>query len=72
MGPSDCGELDKATCKSGVYKIYPTNTSGFEVYYEMEKNGGGWTVSDVMLFAEIIRWSEMVIQNLYLIVVKCD
>ena len=70
--PSDCGELDNTTCKSGVYKIYPKNTSGFEVYCEMEKNGGGWTVSDAMLFAEIIRWSEMVIQNLYLIVVKCD
>jgi hypothetical protein len=41
MRPSDCGELDKTTCKSGVYKIYPNNTSGFEVYCEMEKNGGG-------------------------------
>ena len=42
--PSDCGELDKKTCKSGVYKIYPKNTAGFEVYCEMEKYGGGWTV----------------------------
>ena len=42
--PADCGELDKNSCKSGVYKIYPKNTSGFEVYCEMEKNGGGWTV----------------------------
>ena len=37
---------DKSTCKSGAYKIFPDNTSGFEVYCEMEKYGGGWTVSD--------------------------
>jgi hypothetical protein len=54
--PSDCGELDKTTCKSGVYKIYPNNTSGFEVYCEMEKNGGGWTVSDAMLFRQ--HWTQ--------------
>ena len=41
--PSDCSELDKSTCKSGIYKIFPDNTS-FEVYCEMEKYGGGWTV----------------------------
>jgi len=58
--PSDCGELDKSTCKSGVYKIYPKNTSGFEVYCEMEKNSGVWTVSDVMLLAVMIRWQELV------------
>jgi hypothetical protein len=52
----DCGELDKTTCKSGVYKIYPKNTSGFEVYCEMEKNGGGWTVSGDMLFLAFIKW----------------
>jgi hypothetical protein len=45
--PSDCSELDKSTCKSGVYKIFPDNT-GFEVYCEMEKYGGGWTVSDII------------------------
>ena len=54
--PSDCSDLDKTTCKSGVYKIYPKNTSGFEVYCEMEKNGGGWTVSGDMLFAALIKW----------------
>ena len=70
--PSDCGELDKSTCKSGVYKIYPKNTSGFEVYCEMEKNSGVWTVSDVMLLAVMIRWQVTVIQNSYLILVKCD
>ncbi|XP_076072125.1 ficolin-1-A-like [Mytilus galloprovincialis] len=42
--PSDCSDLDKATCKSGIYKIYPENTSGFNVFCEMEKHGGGWTV----------------------------
>jgi hypothetical protein len=39
---------------SGVYKIYPKNTSGFEAYCEMEKNGGGWTVSDAILFVAMI------------------
>ena len=70
--PSDCGELDKATCKSGVYKIFPKNTSGFEVYCEMEKNGGGWTVSDAMLLVAMIRWQEMIMQNSYHTLVKCD
>ena len=66
--PSDCGELDKTTCKSGVYKIFPKNTSGFEVYCDMEKNGGGWTVSDAMLLVAMIRWQEMIMH----ILVKCD
>ncbi|XP_063436925.1 microfibril-associated glycoprotein 4-like [Mytilus trossulus] len=42
--PFDCSDLDKSTCKSGIYKIYPGRTSGFKVFCEMEKNGGGWTV----------------------------
>ncbi|XP_052097622.1 microfibril-associated glycoprotein 4-like [Mytilus californianus] len=42
--PSDCSDLDKSMCKSGIYKIYPDRTSGFNVFCEMEKNGGGWTV----------------------------
>jgi hypothetical protein len=57
--------------KSGVYKIYPKNTSGFEVYCEMEKNGGGWTVSGDKLFAAFIKWQEMDMQNSYLILVEC-
>jgi hypothetical protein len=54
--PSDCSDLDKTTCKRGVYKIYPKNTSGFEAYCEMKKNGGGGTVSGDMLFAALIKW----------------
>ncbi|XP_052098261.1 microfibril-associated glycoprotein 4-like isoform X2 [Mytilus californianus] len=42
--PSDCGELDKSNCKSGIYKIFPDKTSGFKVFCEMKKHGGGWTV----------------------------
>ncbi|VDI61479.1 Hypothetical predicted protein [Mytilus galloprovincialis] len=42
--PTDCGELDKSTCKSGIYKIFPDKTSGFKVFCEMKKHGGGWTV----------------------------
>ncbi|XP_063431295.1 ryncolin-4-like [Mytilus trossulus] len=42
--PTDCGDLDKSTCKSGIYKIFPYKTYGFNVFCEMEKHGGGWTV----------------------------
>ncbi|XP_076101238.1 microfibril-associated glycoprotein 4-like [Mytilus galloprovincialis] len=42
--PADCGDLDKSTCKSGIYQIFPDKTSGFKVFCEMEKHGGGWTV----------------------------
>ncbi|XP_071123463.1 microfibril-associated glycoprotein 4-like [Mytilus edulis] len=42
--PSDCMDLDKSTCKSGIYTIYPENTSGFNVFCEMWEHGGGWTV----------------------------
>ncbi|XP_052100762.1 microfibril-associated glycoprotein 4-like [Mytilus californianus] len=42
--PVDCGDLDKSTCKSGIYKIFPGKTSGFKVFCEMKKHGGGWTV----------------------------
>lgn len=43
--PNDCSDLNKSTCKSWIYKIYPENTPGFKVFCEMEKHGGGWTVS---------------------------
>ncbi|XP_052100965.1 ryncolin-4-like [Mytilus californianus] len=42
--PSDCSDLDKSTCKSGIYKIFPDKTSGFKVFCEMKKHDGGWTV----------------------------
>ncbi|VDI31945.1 ficolin [Mytilus galloprovincialis] len=42
--PSDCGELRKSENKSGVYKIYPDGTSGFNVYCDMKSFGGGWTL----------------------------
>ncbi|CAC5411622.1 FCN [Mytilus coruscus] len=37
--PSDCMDLDKSTCKSGIYKVYPENTFGFNVFCEMEEHG---------------------------------
>ncbi|XP_063435718.1 fibrinogen C domain-containing protein 1-like [Mytilus trossulus] len=42
--PTDCGDLDKSNCKSGIYKIFPDKTSGFNAFCEMKKHGGGWTV----------------------------
>ncbi|XP_076091055.1 fibrinogen C domain-containing protein 1-B-like isoform X1 [Mytilus galloprovincialis] len=42
--PSDCGELRKSENKSGVYKIYPDGTSGFNVFCDMKSFGGGWTL----------------------------
>ena len=47
--PSDCGNLDKNLNKSGIYTIYPRGLTGFKVFCEMDKAGGGWTVSIVML-----------------------
>lgn len=41
--PKDCGDLPKS-CPSGQYKIYPQNATGFDVFCEMTKYGGGWTV----------------------------
>ena len=54
--PSDCGELDKIFCTSGIYTIYPDDTDGFDVFCEMEKDGGGWTVSFclVLIFINFI------------------
>ncbi|XP_071836618.1 uncharacterized protein [Apostichopus japonicus] len=44
--PKDCYELYySGTRRDGVYTIYPDGwSSGIQVYCEMERNGGGWTV----------------------------
>ncbi|PIK59955.1 hypothetical protein BSL78_03110 [Apostichopus japonicus] len=44
--PKDCYELYvSGTLSDGVYTIYPDGwPSGIQVYCEMERNGGGWTV----------------------------
>ncbi|PIK57556.1 hypothetical protein BSL78_05547 [Apostichopus japonicus] len=44
--PKDCYELYVSGTRSdGVYTIYPDGwSSGIQVYCEMERNGGGWTV----------------------------
>ncbi|XP_076090213.1 uncharacterized protein LOC143062389 [Mytilus galloprovincialis] len=39
--PTDCGELDKSTCKSGIYKIFPDKMFGFKVFCEMKKHAAG-------------------------------
>ncbi|CAG2184529.1 unnamed protein product [Mytilus edulis] len=41
--PIDCNDIpDK--CPSGVYKVYPKNTQGIDVYCEMVLDEGHWTV----------------------------
>ncbi|CAC5389865.1 Fibrinogen-like protein A,Ryncolin-4,Angiopoietin-related protein 7,Angiopoietin-related protein 1,Ficolin-3,Ficolin-1-B,Techylectin-5A,Ficolin-2,Ryncolin-1,Tenascin-R,Fibrinogen-like protein 1,Angiopoietin-1,Tenascin-X,Fibrinogen C domain-containing protein 1-A,Tenascin-N,Veficolin-1,Ryncolin-3,Tenascin,Fibroleukin, Fibrinogen C domain-containing protein 1,Techylectin-like protein,Ryncolin-2,Angiopoietin-related protein 6,Techylectin-5B,Angiopoietin-related protein 2,Angiopoietin-2,Microfibril-associated len=40
----DCSDLDREHFRSGVYKIFPEGSTGFNVYCDMETDGGGWTV----------------------------
>ncbi|XP_076095740.1 microfibril-associated glycoprotein 4-like [Mytilus galloprovincialis] len=40
----DCSDLYRQKVRSGVYKIFPEGRAGFNVYCDMETDGGGWTV----------------------------
>ncbi|XP_052106204.1 ficolin-2-like isoform X1 [Mytilus californianus] len=40
----DCSDLDRKHFRSGVYKIFPKVTVGFNVCCDMETDEGGWTV----------------------------
>ncbi|XP_052077035.1 fibroleukin-like [Mytilus californianus] len=42
--PKDCGDIDPAHCKSGVYTIYPVGTRPFDVYCKLINQGKAWTV----------------------------
>ncbi|CAC5397316.1 unnamed protein product [Mytilus coruscus] len=41
--PIDCGDV-KTKRGNGIYKIYPKNSKGFDVYCDLETDNGGWTV----------------------------
>ncbi|VDI67078.1 Hypothetical predicted protein [Mytilus galloprovincialis] len=44
LTPRDCSDLDRKKVRSGVYKIFPEGTAGFNASCDMETDGGGWTV----------------------------
>ncbi|XP_063400109.1 fibrinogen-like protein A [Mytilus trossulus] len=41
--PIDCNDIPD-TCPSGVYKVFPNQTEGVDVYCEMNSDEGHWTV----------------------------
>ena len=44
--PRDCQDVKDIGHPSGVYRIYPAGMySGFNVYCDMDTDGGGWLVS---------------------------
>ncbi|XP_063427716.1 ryncolin-1-like [Mytilus trossulus] len=44
LTPRDCSDLDRKKIRSGVYKIFPEGTAGYNVFCDMKTDGGGWTV----------------------------
>ena len=47
--PQDCYDIKRRGFRSsGLYTIYPqteTSLNGIEVFCDLDKDGGGWTVS---------------------------
>ena len=56
--PQDCQAVkDMGHHNSGVYHVYPGGVySGFEVYCDMETDGGGWLVRNIHIII-IATWS---------------
>ncbi|CAG2231535.1 FCN [Mytilus edulis] len=48
----DCSDLDRKNIRSGVYKIFPESRAGFNVYCDMETDGGGWTMENVLFLVD--------------------
>ena len=49
--PIDCQDVKSNGHPSGVYRVYPAHGySGFDVYCDMETDGGGWLVSYIKYY----------------------